>query len=113
MRPIFLFLLIFCFNSPMFGQNLENSPIKENPLAKFKLKCVGGSKVKGEIDRWSLLSKCPAGYTVTGLQRIDLTGDHNNPIVHVNDFTCDDAGCKAWCIGSPCTVEARCCIVSD
>lgn len=81
--------------------------------AKFKLECLAGQKVNGQMDRWSPYSTCPSGYQVTGLGRIDLQGDHNRPNLHVNDFVCDDRGCKAWCIGDGCTVEARCCRVSD
>jgi hypothetical protein len=75
--------------------------------------CTSGTKVIGQVDRWSPLSTCPSGYQVTGLGRIDLQGDHNRPNLHVNDFICDDRGCKAWCIGDGCTVEARCCRISD
>lgn len=82
------------------------------PLERaFALRCTGGRQVRGEIDRWSPLSKCPEGYLVTGIQRLDLVGDHNVAITHVNDLSCGDEGCKAWCIGAPCTVEARCCRV--
>jgi len=80
---------------------------------KFKLECLAGQKVTGQVDRWSPYSTCPSGYQVTGLGRVDLQGDHNRPNLHVNDFVCDDRGCKAWCIGDGCTVEARCCRISE
>ncbi len=86
---------------------------KTNPIRKMGLECTQGTKVTGLVDRWSPLSTCPAGYVVTGLSRIDLQGDHNRPNLHVNDFICDDRGCKAWCIGDGCTVEARCCRIID
>jgi hypothetical protein len=86
-----------------------SGPSKAHSLHQLKLECLSGSKVKGLVDRWSPLSTCPNGYEVTGLARIDLQGEHNRPNLHVNDFICDDRGCKAWCIGDGCTVEARCC----
>ncbi|HET9241555.1 MAG TPA: hypothetical protein VFO10_30090 [Oligoflexus sp.] len=92
---------------------LETAPSAPIPARKFKLECTSGVKVTGQVDRWSPLSTCPSGYEVTGLSRIDLQGDHNRPNLHVNDFICDDRGCKAWCIGDGCTVEARCCRVSE
>lgn len=101
---------------PQDGQDtLETAPPPPAPISprKFKLDCMSGAKVTGLVDRWSPLSTCPSGYEVTGLSRIDLQGDHNRPNLHVNDFICDDRGCKAWCIGDGCTVEARCCRVSE
>jgi hypothetical protein len=92
---------------------LETAAPAPLPARKFKLDCIAGAKVTGLVDRWSPLSTCPSGYEVTGLSRIDLQGDHNRPNLHVNDFICDDRGCKAWCIGDGCTVEARCCRVSE
>ncbi len=76
---------------------------------KRTLDCKAGESVQGETDRWSPYSKCPAHYQATGLQRVDILGDHKNPINHVNDFQCNEQGCKAWCIGGGCTVQARCC----
>jgi hypothetical protein len=73
------------------------------------LMCQSGKKQRGEIDRWSPWSSCPPGFSVTGLGRIDLLGSHSIATNHVNDFQCEAQGCRAWCIGSPCTVEARCC----
>jgi hypothetical protein len=93
------------------ADTLEAAP--PAPVRKLRLECVSGSKVMGLVDRWSPLSTCPAGYEVTGLSRIDLQGDHNRPNLHVNDFICDARGCKAWCIGDGCTVEARCCRISE
>lgn len=82
---------------------------KESPA---RLQCQSGTKVTGEENRWSPLSVCAPGFTVTGLSRVDLLGPHDKLNVHVNDFICDDKGCKAWCIGTGCTVEARCCQIT-
>lgn len=78
-------------------------------LKDRKLTCTEGKAVVGAVDKWSPLSTCPEGFLATGLQRVDIQGDHNVPINHVNDFICNDQGCKAWCIGNGCTVQARCC----
>jgi hypothetical protein len=98
---------------------LETTVVQSSPSSataethQFKFDCTTGTKAMGKVDRWSPLSTCPAGYQVTGLGRIDLLGDHNRPNLHVNDFVCDDRGCKAWCIGDGCTVEARCCRITE
>ena len=98
----FVFLVLAVTQAP--GSGAPESP-------KWKLSCTGGKTVQGGVDRWSPWSQCPNGYVVTGLQRVDLLGDHQKPSTHVNDFLCDDRGCRAWCIGAECTVEARCCTV--
>ncbi|WP_141731270.1 hypothetical protein [Oligoflexus tunisiensis] len=100
---------LFLLATPVLAQSA--APASAAP--KFKLECQAGTKVTGAVDRWSPLSTCPGGYQVTGLSRIDLLGDHNRPNLHVNDFVCDERGCKAWCIGDGCTVEARCCRVTE
>jgi hypothetical protein len=102
-------LLLLAFSLAAAQLHAEGALTKLGP----KLSCTSGSKVTGQEDRWSPLSVCPEAYSVTGLSRIDLQGDHNKPNLHVNDFICDDKGCKAWCIGNSCTVEARCCKLSD
>ncbi len=104
-------LFILLFMSPQAYAQVAPGATTPQVRSAVSLQCQAGSRAKGEVDRWSSLSTCPEGYQVTGLGRLDLTGDHNNPILHVNDFLCDDKGCKAWCIGSGCTVEARCCHV--
>lgn len=79
----------------------------------FKLTCKQGTLASGAVDAWSAWSKCTASYTVVGLGRLDLTGKHENPLNHVNDFQCDNRGCRAWCIGNPCQVRARCCKITS
>lgn len=95
------------------GLEIEAPRSATQETVVMKLRCTGGRSVRGEIDRWSPVSKCPEGYQVTGVQRLDLVGDHNVPTNHVNDLSCSDEGCKAWCIGAPCTVEARCCRIDS
>lgn len=77
----------------------------------FQLKCQDGMLVKGLVDQWTPRSKCPESYLVTGISRIDILGDHKTPTNHVNDLQCNDLGCRAWCIGNPCQLRARCCRV--
>lgn len=74
-----------------------------------KLQCADGKSVQGPLNKWSPWSVCPEGMTATGLARVDLQGGHELPTNHVNDFQCGDKGCRAWCIGNPCEVIARCC----
>ncbi|MBF0442574.1 MAG: hypothetical protein HQK54_11765 [Oligoflexales bacterium] len=81
-------------------------------LENIKLSCMPGKKQNGKVNQWSTWSQCQPGYVATGMQRIDLLGSHEIPTNHVNDFECNDNGCRAWCIGSPCNVEARCCRVA-
>jgi hypothetical protein len=107
MRGILCSLLLMA--TPLLAQT-ATSP---SAAPQLKLECKAGTKVTGAVDRWSPLSTCPGGWQVTGLSRIDLLGDHNRPNLHVNDFICDDRGCKAWCIGDGCTVEARCCRITE
>ena len=119
MRRCFLGLLIFwvSFSQPLGAQvaspdlqkKIEELEKRLQVLEQKTLQCQAGESVQGATDRWSPYSKCPAGYQATGLQRVDILGDHKNPINHVNDFQCNEQGCKAWCIGGGCTVQARCC----
>lgn len=79
------------------------------PTERPALQCRGGRVVTGPDNGWSPFSTCPQGYAVTGIQRLDLKGAHGLKTLHVNDLQCDQRGCRAWCVGSPCTVRARCC----
>jgi|GEM_PF-6473395 hypothetical protein len=99
----------FAQSSPDLAAEISRLKQQITTLESKTLSCKAGKQVRGEVDRWSPWSTCPEGHVVTGLQRIDLLGDHNLPNAHVNDFVCEDRGCRAWCIGNPCTVEARCC----
>ncbi|RYZ47791.1 MAG: hypothetical protein EOP07_26575 [Proteobacteria bacterium] len=78
-------------------------------LQEKKLQCTDGKSVQGPLNKWSPWSVCPEGMTATGLGRVDIQGNHEAPTNHVNDFQCGDKGCRAWCIGNPCEVIARCC----
>lgn len=74
-----------------------------------KLECSDGKSVQGPKNKWSPWSPCPEGMVATGLARVDIQGDHEVVSNHVNDFQCGAQGCRAWCIGNPCEVIARCC----
>lgn len=78
-------------------------------LQEKKLECQDGLSVVGPNNKWSPWSSCAAGFTATGLGRVDIHGDHGVVTNHVNDFQCGDKGCRAWCIGNTCEVVARCC----
>jgi hypothetical protein len=78
-------------------------------LEARKLQCSDGKSVQGPKNKWSPWSVCPEGMQATGLARVDIQGDHEVVTNHVNDFQCGPQGCRAWCIGNPCEVIARCC----
>ena len=80
-----------------------------NALEQSEIFCLAGKKVTGSINKWSPVSTCPESYAAMGVERLDLEGNHDLPNLHVNDLWCDQKGCRAWCIGSTCTVIAKCC----
>lgn len=112
-----LFFVVFSSSSSLsFAQTIESLQkeilalkAEVQDLKSRSLTCTDGKAVQGTVDKWSPWSTCPTGYQATGLQRIDILGDHNTAINHVNDFVCGEQGCRAWCIGNACTVQARCC----
>ena len=90
----------------------KSSVSKEGVMSNFKLVCEQGSKVVGDVDSWSPWSVCPKDFSVMGIGRLDLKGNHKNPLNHVNDVQCDERGCRAWCYGNSCLVQARCCKIT-
>merc|ERR1712037_1050479 len=70
------------------------------------VRVVTGTYVTGNPNGWGPYSKCPSGTTAAGIARLDLKTGSNN--VHVNDFQCNDNGCRAFCYGSKCQISARC-----
>jgi len=80
-----------------------------NSLEQSEIVCLAGKKVTGAINRWSPVSSCPESYAAMGIERLDLEGSHDIPNLHVNDLWCDQKGCRAWCIGTTCTVITKCC----
>ena len=80
-------------------------------LESQKLRCSEGPEVMGKTDQWSPWATCPKGSTAVGLAKLDLHGQHNKPTLHINDLRCGSQGCKTWCVGSPCTLRARCCTI--
>ncbi|MBC7659793.1 MAG: hypothetical protein H7249_08800 [Chitinophagaceae bacterium] len=90
-------------------QELDTLKSEIKILQEKKLVCTEGKSVQGPQNKWSPWSACPEGSAATGLARVDIQGNHEVPTNHVNDFQCSDKGCRAWCIGNPCEVIARCC----
>lgn len=90
-------------------QEIETLKGQVKALQDKKLLCSDGKSVQGPKNKWSPWSLCPEGSVATGLARVDIQGDHEVPTNHVNDFQCGPQGCRAWCIGNPCEVIARCC----
>jgi len=78
-------------------------------LENSEIACIAGKKVTGANNRWSPISTCPESYTPIGVERLDLEGSHELPHLHVNDLWCDQKGCRAWCVGSTCSVVTKCC----
>merc|ERR1711934_869340 len=70
------------------------------------VRVVTGTYVTGNPNGWGPHSKCPSGTTAAGIARLDLKTGSNN--VHVNDFQCNDNGCRVFCYGSKCQISARC-----
>lgn len=87
--------------------------LQKSNVGELELSCKQGTQANGVVDSWSAWSRCPDGYSVVGLGRLDITGKHENPLNHVNDLQCDDRGCRAWCFGNPCVVRARCCKITS
>jgi len=69
---------------------------------------LAGSDIVGPIDSWSGWSRCPRGYTPVGLARLDLRDDAGQGSQNTNDLQCNQKGCRAWCWGSTCSVNAQC-----
>ena len=90
-------------------QDVEALKAQVKELQGKKLICSEGKSVQGPKNKWSPWSACPEGMSATGLARVDIQGDHEVVSNHVNDFQCGPQGCRAWCIGNPCEVIARCC----
>mmetsp|Transcript_38238 Transcript_38238/g.93625 ORF Transcript_38238/g.93625 Transcript_38238/m.93625 type:complete len:869 (+) Transcript_38238:96-2702(+) len=71
------------------------------------LKLVNGNVVNHQqVNQWSEYSTCPSGYMPIGLAKIDLHGEDSD--VNVNDFECNELGCRAWCESTTCSVTVRC-----
>lgn len=76
------------------------------------MQCVAGGTVVGHPQRWSSWSRCPRGYSVTGLQGIYLhntKNSHRGKYQDIDHYQCYGVGCRAWCRGDKCDVVARCC----
>jgi len=78
------------------------------------IECVNSDPIAGPQNAWSDYASCPsvpAGetpYTAIGLARVDLQGTGVN--VFVDDFLCDNNGCKVFCRATPCSqIRTRCC----
>ena len=114
----------------MMGAVLGSMPIAANPLEvrlkaieqrlealeqkpESSLECVEGFEVKGPDNGWSPYSKCPKGFAAVGTAKLDLLGNHNKPMLHINDLRCHSHGCRVWCIGNPCMLKSRCCRVKE
>ncbi len=119
-----LFMVLFCVMSsmnlfaetspgtvdtPQVLKDIETLKAQVKELQTRKLECSDGNSVTGTVNKWSPWSSCPQGMVATGLARVDIQGDHEIVINHVNDFQCGSQGCRAWCIGNGCEVIARCC----
>ncbi|MBP9707210.1 MAG: hypothetical protein KBD78_06160 [Oligoflexales bacterium] len=113
MRNDFKFVaFIFFLNSSFLHANslVTLKEVEKSQVANtYHLECFAGEKVESKPEQWSPYSVCPKDASVTGLHRIDLLGSHNLPNIHVNDFTCSEKGCRAWCIGTNCIVISQCC----
>lgn len=110
LRILMLLAFMICPSSS-WAQNSEIAELKAEikALKERKLECQDGRSVTGPNNKWSAWSGCAAGFTATGLARVDIHGDHGVVTNHVNDFQCGEKGCRAWCIGNSCEVIARCC----
>ncbi|KOR31981.1 hypothetical protein TI05_10160 [Achromatium sp. WMS3] len=94
---------------PRLSRTINAYHSKLEALKNKALKCRSGTRVIGQPSRWSPVSLCPSGYITVGLDRIDLLGRESDPTNQVNDFSCDDSGCRAWCTDHKCAVTSRCC----
>ena len=73
------------------------------------LEVINSGSVTMQPNAWSDYVPCPNGYSVLGLARVDMLDQNGvNNLEEVNDFVCDDSGCKVWCAGSACAVTTRC-----
>ena len=111
MLRIAMLMTFMILHSTAWAQTSELTELRAEikALKERKLECQEGKSVAGPNNKWSPWSSCAAGYTATGLSRVDIHGDHGVVTNHVNDFQCGEKGCRAWCIGNTCEVVARCC----
>ena len=72
------------------------------------LQAVAGPQVKGPNHGWSAYAKCPTGYVVTGIAKLDLLDQASTAKMEVDDFQCDSRGCRAYCVGTECNIQAMC-----
>ena len=78
------------------------------------LRATGLTVTLGELtlskhDQWGDWATCAIGSAVLGLAKVDLL-DKSGGVESqdVNDFECTNQGCRAWCTGSDCNVQAMC-----
>jgi len=76
------------------------------------LKCMKGSLSQssdsaGPSSMWGPYSTCPADFQAVGIAQLEVIGDR--PSMAIRKFECDETGCRAWCDGSSCAVNAQCC----
>ncbi len=107
--PTILCMTIFLSSTLLSAQIFAAGDSQAQSQGSPALECVEAPEVTGADDQWSPVSTCPAGFIGVGVAKLDLLGAHNRPTLHVNDLRCMDEGCKAYCIGSPCKLKARCC----
>mmetsp|Transcript_81996 Transcript_81996/g.219382 ORF Transcript_81996/g.219382 Transcript_81996/m.219382 type:complete len:224 (+) Transcript_81996:1445-2116(+) len=70
------------------------------------LEVTSGPLIRASPDQWSEFSNCPSGYFASGLARVNLIGDDIDD--DVNDFECNEHGCRVWCESSECEFKPRC-----
>eukprot|EP00658_Telonema_sp_P-2_P012983 TRINITY_DN14936_c0_g1_i23.p1 TRINITY_DN14936_c0_g1~~TRINITY_DN14936_c0_g1_i23.p1 ORF type:complete len:2190 (-),score=358.91 TRINITY_DN14936_c0_g1_i23:183-6752(-) len=72
------------------------------------MQCVHGSTAQGTAGRWSGWSHCPTeAYSVLGVAELHTVSAESG--ASLDQYQCTDAGCRARCLGTGCTVVARCC----
>ena len=80
----------------------------EQPISPTGLVVLNAQANIAPANSWSDYAACPDGFQATGLARVDLLDETGQDNQDVNDFLCDESGCKTWCWNTRCSIISRC-----